>query len=157
MKVFWAALAFACGLAGAAFAQTPSQKPVKVVFFTADWCPNCRFLAPRLTEAMQRVDSAERIDIDITNAKTWDDSLERALDKGIVRPYNAFVGTTGFAVITASDTGETIGCVNAIFESAAIERLIRRGVERVRTLPAGQRALARDSTCPKERAPPPPA
>jgi thiol-disulfide isomerase/thioredoxin len=132
------------------------EKPVKLVFFTADWCPNCNVLAPRLAQASANLDGVERIDIDITNAQRWDASLERALDRRVVRLYNAYVGTTGFAVIAAGDTGETIACVNASFEAATIEIMLRRAIERVGATPPHQRAQRAQRACPAERAQPPP-
>jgi thiol-disulfide isomerase/thioredoxin len=144
------------------FAQAQSarvaapQPAVRVVFFTADWCPNCRVLAPRLEAAMRGAALAEQVDIDITDSARWDASLERALDKRLVRLYNAYVGTTGFAVIAAADTGETIACVTRVHEASVIAALTARAIARTRERAPGARADGRDPACPAERAPPPP-
>lgn len=150
-------MVLAMGLAtGApAFAQASSGKPsVQVMFFTADWCPNCRIIAPKLEQAMLQAPGAEQVTIDITDSARWDQSQERALEKRLVRLYNAYVGTTGFAVIAAADTGETIACVNRLHEPLVIRAMIARAVTRVATRPAHQRADGRDPACPAERAPP---
>lgn len=140
---------------GGAFAQAPKPS-VKLVFFTADWCPNCRIIAPRLDAALARVSGVERVNIDITDAARWDASLERALDANVVRLYNAYVGTTGFAVFAAADTGETLGCITRLHDAAVIASLAERAKQRVASAAPNARAPSRDLSCPTERAPPPP-
>ena len=130
------------------------QPAVRVVFFTADWCPNCRVVAPRLEAALRGAPQAERVDIDITDSARWDASLERALDQRVVGLYNAYVGTTGFAVIAAADTGETIACVTRLHEPAVIAAMIARAMVRSQEPAAGARGLGVDAGCPAERPPP---
>lgn len=151
------AFAFVVLAFGAANAQPPrAQTPsVKLVFFTADWCPNCKVMAPRLDAAMRQMSGVQRIDIDITDSARWDASLERALDGGVVRLYNAYVGTTGFAVFAATDTGETLGCVTRVHDATVIATLAERAKQRVATSPPHQRAPSRDLSCPAERPQPP--
>ena len=45
-----------------------AEPSVKIINFTADWCPNCQILNPRLEEAMESFEdgSIERVDLDVT-------------------------------------------------------------------------------------------
>lgn len=126
---------------------------VKLVFFTADWCPNCRVLEPELMRAVGRVTGVERIDVDITNAGRRRESQARADEGGVRRLYDAYVGKTGFAAIAAADTGETIACVTSAYAAPEIEAALRRAVARIRTRPPLARADSHGTGCPAERRP----
>lgn len=95
---------------------------VKVVNFTADWCPNCRILNPRLDEAISAFDVGDivRIDLDVTEIRRNSSALEKAaietrlLQKAgahqVAYLWNWYGGITGIAVAVAADTGEPIAC-----------------------------------------------
>ena len=99
-----------------------SEPLVKVVNFTADWCPNCRILNPRLDEAISAFDGDEivRIDLDVTAIRRDSSALEKAaietelLQKAgehqVAYLWNWYGGITGIAVAVAADTGEPIAC-----------------------------------------------
>jgi thiol-disulfide isomerase/thioredoxin len=95
---------------------------VKVVNFTADWCPNCRILNPRLDEAISAFPGEEivRVDLDVTEIRRGSSALEKAavetrlLQKAdthkVAYLWNWYGGITGLAVAVAADTGEPIAC-----------------------------------------------
>ena len=63
------ALLIACTLAAV---PTSSAEPVvKIINFTADWCPNCQILNPRIDEALEAFDdgSVARVDLDVTRIR----------------------------------------------------------------------------------------
>ncbi len=135
--------------AQAACAQTPT---VRLVFFTADWCPNCRVLEPELARAVSRVSGAERVDVDATDARSQAESAARAERLGLARLYADYAGKTGFAAIVAADTLEPIACITASFAAPEIEAELRRAITRVRTRPPLSRATDRAAACPKPAA-----
>ncbi|MEO0449371.1 MAG: thioredoxin family protein [Pseudomonadota bacterium] len=99
-----------------------SAEPVlKVINFTADWCPNCQILNPRLDEAISAFEtgSIERIDLDVTEVrgKTMieqmaieTDALRLAGEHKAAYLWDWYGGVTGIAVAIAADTGEPITC-----------------------------------------------
>lgn len=99
-----------------------SAEPVlKVINFTADWCPNCQILNPRLDEAIAAFEpgSIERIDLDVTEVrgKTMieqmaieTDALRLAGEHKAAYLWDWYGGITGIAVAVAADTGEPITC-----------------------------------------------
>ncbi len=100
-----------------------SAEPVlKVINFTADWCPNCRILNPRLDEAIAAFEpgSIERVDLDVTSirrdstmiekAAVETDALRLAGEHKAAYLWDWYGGVTGIAVAIAADTGEPITC-----------------------------------------------
>lgn len=156
----------ASGLSGAALAApnagqalaTPvageaRKAPVlKIVNFTAEWCPNCRIFDPNLHAALERFDdgSVELVTIDITDAAAWDASTERAIEANIIPIYNGYVGITGLAVMVAADTGERIECLNRTLDTDGIAMMIDRSRTRVGETAPGSRAV-RSVMCPPMR------
>lgn len=65
-----AALGLFAGFASAEGEAASDHPSVKIVNFTADWCPNCQILNPRLDEAIERFEDGQvkRIDLDLTDA-----------------------------------------------------------------------------------------
>ena len=103
-------------------ASAVGEPLVKVVNFTADWCPNCQILNPRLDEAISAFPGEEiiRVDLDVTEIRRGSSALEKAavetrlLQKAdthkVAYLWNWYGGITGLAVAVAADTGEPIGC-----------------------------------------------
>ncbi|KAF0182476.1 MAG: hypothetical protein IV086_07510 [Hyphomonadaceae bacterium] len=137
-----ALLALLCAAPSTA-AQTPA---VRLVFFTADWCPNCQVLEPALASALSRVEGVARLDIDVTNALRREESRVQARAANVTRLYDAYAGRTGFAVIARADTGETIGCVTSVYSAAEIEAALRSAVRSVRSPAVSTRRIA--GACP---------
>jgi thiol-disulfide isomerase/thioredoxin len=133
--------------------QRSAMTPVlKVVNFTAEWCPNCRIFDPNLHAALEGFDdgTVELVTIDITDAAAWDASTERAIEANIIPIYNGYVGITGLAVLVAADTGEKIECLNRTLDAEGIAMMIDRSRDRVGTTAPGNRAV-RSVMCPPMR------
>lgn len=141
-------LAASIVFAGIAHAESPS---VRLAYFTADWCANCAVLGPAIEYAIARVDGAERVDFDSSTPAKNEGSRRIAVAQHLEQPFDRWNGAAGFAVLTAADSGEVMGCVTSVYSAPEIERALRRAVKRVRTLPAGQRALPDASACPPKR------
>jgi hypothetical protein len=138
------ALAFSVLLAFSlpAHAQNPL---VRVVFMTADWCPNCQALRPELDAAISRVEGAARIDMDVTTAARRARSAETAIANGVVAQHDLWIGKTGFAAIVDATTRQTLGCVTASWKAPEIEGALRRAVSNARNHASQSPRL---STCP---------
>ncbi|MEO0606706.1 MAG: thioredoxin family protein [Pseudomonadota bacterium] len=104
-------------------AGSASAAPVvKVINFTADWCPNCRILNPRLDEAIAAFEpgSIERVDLDVTQIRRNSSAIEQAQIETEARLladqhnaaylWNWYGGITGIAVAISADTGEALTC-----------------------------------------------
>ena len=106
---------------------------VKVINFTADWCPNCQILNPRLDEAIAAFEpgSIERVDLDATEIRRRSSALEKAaLNTQLLQQADAhqvaylrnwYGGITGIAVAVAADTGEPITCFMRPMKAKDIE------------------------------------
>ena len=111
-----------------------SAEPVlKVINFTADWCPNCRILNPRLDEAISAFEdgSIERVDLDVTRMRRSATPIERAEVQmqmlQLADTHQAaylwdwYGGVTGIAVAVAADNGEPITCFMRPMKADEIE------------------------------------
>lgn len=114
--------------------STASAEPVlKVINFTADWCPNCQILNPRLDEAIEAFDegSIERVDLDVTRIRRGASPIERAeVQMQILKLadthqaaylWDWYGGVTGIAVAIAADNGEPITCFMRPMKADEIE------------------------------------
>lgn len=114
-----------------------SEPVVKVINFTADWCPNCQILNPRLDEAISAfpTGSIERIDLDVTPIRRRSSALEKAaLETELLQQagahkaaylWNWYGGLTGLAVAVAADTGEPIACFMRPMKAEDIENSLK--------------------------------
>jgi len=105
---------------GTAFAN--SSKDMYVVMFRADWCGPCKIVEPKLDQALKGLGdpSIEYVTIDITTPNRSEVSAHQAFDREIVPQYNGWMGVTGFAAIIDADTKQTLGCINMVYDSAAM-------------------------------------
>lgn len=99
-----------------------AEPVLKVINFTADWCPNCQILNPRLDEAIAEFEagSIERIDLDVTRIRRKSSPIERAeihtellhLAETHQAAYlwDWYGGITGIAVAISADNGEALTC-----------------------------------------------
>jgi len=118
MRNLFAALILSLVSALAATAE-PS---VKIINFTADWCPNCQILNPRIEEAMQGFEDGviERVDLDVTRIRRNSSVAERAEvqtellllaeEHQVAYLWDWYGGVTGIAVAVAADNGEPLTC-----------------------------------------------
>ena len=127
--------------AGFAFAEseeTRATPSVKIINFTADWCPNCQILNPRIDEVIARFDRGQvkRIDLDLTKAsrrapqpermKAFAGAIQRAEAHQASYLWDWYAGVTGIAVLISADNGEPISCVNRIMSVDDMEeRLVQ--------------------------------
>lgn len=117
--------------------QAASEPVVKVINFTADWCPNCLVLNPRLDEAISAfpAGSIERVDLDVTAIRQRSSALEKAaLETKLLQQagehraaylWNWYGGLTGLAVAVAADSGEPIACFMRPMKAADIENSLK--------------------------------
>lgn len=111
------ALVFSGGLTARA------DVPLKIINFTADWCPNCQVLNPRMARAMRQFDPNDMamVNLDMTNAgrnasmaasaRAIDIAQERAEAHKAGPLWRQYGGTTGLGVMIASDDGTVLGCL----------------------------------------------
>jgi thiol-disulfide isomerase/thioredoxin len=111
----------------AAMAACPSvaaDPVVRVINFTAGWCPLCRVLDPRLQDAVASFESRgiALIELDMTHLTPIDDPAHRALDRslqtramehGVGHLWDWYGGHAGIAVIVAADNGEPLTCIRS--------------------------------------------
>lgn len=115
-------------------ALTANAEPsVKIINFTADWCPNCQILNPRLEEAMESFEpgSIERVDLDVTRIRPSSSTVERAeVQTELLQLADAhqvaylwdwYGGITGIAVAVSADNGEPLTCFMRPMTAKAIQ------------------------------------
>ncbi len=130
---------FLAGLCFIAFGGAATAEPsVKVINFTADWCPNCQILNPRLDEAMSAFEagSIERIDLDVTDMRGKDSLIERtAIQTDVLRLagehqasylWDWYGGVTGIAVAISADNGEPLTCFMRPMKAKDIEKRLKQ-------------------------------
>lgn len=105
-----------------ATSSAAAEPVIKIINFTADWCPNCQILNPRMDEAMEAFEDGaiERVDLDVTNARrgtpmidrlaVQTDAIKLAGEHNAAYLWDWYGGVTGIAVAVAADTGEPLTC-----------------------------------------------
>lgn len=119
-------------------ALTASAEPsVKIINFTADWCPNCQILNPRIAEAMEAFEdgSVARVDLDVTRIRRNSTPIERAEVQTellqlaeahqVAYLWDWYGGVTGIAVAVAADNGEPLTCFMRPMTAKAIKGQLR--------------------------------
>lgn len=111
-----------------------SEPVVKIINFTADWCPNCRILNPRLDEAIETFErgSIERVDLDVTDIRRNTSIIKRGqIEADLVQLagthdvaylWDWYGGVTGIAVAVAADNGEALTCFMRPMTAKDIEK-----------------------------------
>ena len=114
-----------------------AQSSLKIINFTADWCPNCQILNPRMDEAITAFNagSIERIDLDMTKARRGGSVLEiagvhtaardRAAQHKAGYLWNWYGGVTGIAVVISADNGEPLTCFMRTLSTEDIQSRLR--------------------------------
>ncbi|NBC20892.1 MAG: thiol reductase thioredoxin [Alphaproteobacteria bacterium] len=140
-------------------APAPADEPViKVINFTADWCPNCRIVDPRIDEAIARFPDGqiELVELDMTDTKRAGDEKKLRVFADAIRLadrhqaaylWDWYGGVTGLSAIISADNGEPISCINRALSVDEIE--FRLNEAKILTLkaPAGRRK-PRGPDCP---------
>jgi thiol-disulfide isomerase/thioredoxin len=123
---------------------------VRVLNFTADWCPNCRILEPNLDAALAAMPQgrAQRIDLDVTAFRTGtsQEASEALVDvKAKLAQAKAdvlweyYAGITGVVVLVAADTGEPLRCFSRLQDEAAMTAGLADAILRVTREVPGER------------------
>ncbi|MGV6802081.1 MAG: thioredoxin domain-containing protein [bacterium] len=124
------------------FAAAPQAKAADVelylVTFTAEWCPNCKILDPRLAAALDQFTdgSVEEVTLDMTDGPARLDSFEKIDGTILAGVYGDHLGLTGISILTAADSGEKIGCLTRDFTTKEIIDLIHQAQQIVNEQPA---------------------
>ena len=117
-----------------------SEPVLKIVNFTAEWCPNCQILNPAMHNALTRLPDGEIeiIDLDMTYAGRGADTYQRnAVYSDAIRLADShqagylwdwYGGVTGIAAIISADNGELISCLNRILDEDAIVDRLREAI-----------------------------
>ncbi|MEM9055687.1 MAG: thioredoxin family protein [Pseudomonadota bacterium] len=107
---------------------------LKVINFTADWCPNCQILNPRMDEAIETFPegSIQRVDLDMTDARrgmpmldvaaVHTDAINLAGEHKAAYLWDWYGGVTGIAVVIAADNGEPITCFMRTLSAEDMEK-----------------------------------
>lgn len=145
-------LLVAAGLTARAETEPNKVAPtVKIINFTADWCPNCQILNPRMAEAVARFPAGtiEIVDLDMTDASRRADEETRANARidaiRLADSHQAgylwdwYGGITGLAAIVAADNGEPIACMNRALNVDEIERRLEQARILAAKAPPGAR------------------
>lgn len=138
-------------LAVATLAGPACAEPlVKIINFTADWCPNCQVVDPRIDEALTRfpAEQVELVALDMTDTRgideqgklnIWIDAMRLADSHKAGYLWDWYGGTTGIAAIIAADNGEPISCIQRVLSVEDIATRIEEATILTRLAPPGRR------------------
>ena len=116
-----------------AFCLSSAADPaVKIINFSANWCPLCRVLDPRLADATDRFRDrgVTLVEVDMTGLTRSDDDAQKALVarlQALTAEHQAaylwdwYGGHAGVAVIIAADNGEPLSCITTALTTSQIE------------------------------------
>lgn len=139
----------------AVMALTPfaarAEPVLKIINFTAEWCPNCQILNPAMKNALLQFPEGEIevIDLDMTLAgRGSTDEQKFAVYADAIRIAEAhkagylwelYGGVTGIAAIISADTGEAIGCMTRAIGEDSIAYGLRESLIISKRRPQGAR------------------
>ena len=127
-----------------------AEPAVKVIYFTASWCSNCRILTPRIDAAMAVFGPTEaelvKIDLSKMHGGTIDERrimVEAAEDTLLAHEarylWDWYGGYTGIAAIVSADNGEPLSCIMRLMTADAIGARIADGIHATHSRPPGAR------------------
>ncbi|MEL7130134.1 MAG: thioredoxin family protein [Pseudomonadota bacterium] len=135
MKLFLPLILATC------FSFSAAADPVvKVIYFTADWCANCRAFEPILEDALDTFPDGdiERVDIDLTRSTqrfsdeerraTWRGAFDTAMAHDVAYLVDWFGNRTGIAVVVAADNGEPINCLQRPLDANQVTGRLREAM-----------------------------
>lgn len=128
-----------------AIAQVETAKPqglqaqpvLKIINFTAEWCPNCQILNPAIQDALTQFPQGqiEVVNLDMTHAgrgtsevqrlAVYADAIRLADSHQSAYLWDWYGGVTGLAAIVSADNGEPISCMNRVLDANAIAGRLR--------------------------------
>lgn len=127
-----------------------AEPAIKVINFTAEWCPNCQIVDPRILEALEEfpAEAVEYIELDLTAMRGASDAERRAIVEGLIRRaeghqagylWDWYGGVTGLSAIIAADNGEPISCISRALDVEDISYRLTEARILAEKAPAGQR------------------
>ncbi|MEO0981077.1 MAG: thioredoxin family protein [Pseudomonadota bacterium] len=146
----------------AAAAPATAQPVVKILNFTADWCPNCQVLNPKIDRALADFDgdAVALVDLDLTatrggeleeRAAAREAAGALAAEHGGAEVWADYASLTGLAVAIAADTGEPLACFTPDLSGRQISgRLLQATIIASRPQ-RGERRMNRPPRCPPPR------
>ena len=133
---------------------------IKVIRFTADWCPNCRVIDPRIDAAIEQFPAGliEVVDLDMTETLGADDLEKLRIFADAIRLaerhkaaylWDWYGGVTGMSAIIAADNGEPISCINrALSRQDIVFRLREARILTNKAPPGGRKPRGPDCPAP---------
>jgi len=121
----------------APFLTAQAEPVLKIINFTAEWCPNCQILNPAMNNALTTFPDGEIeiVHLDMTHAgrgsteeqrlRVYADAIRLADSHQAGYLWDWYGGVTGIAAIISADNGEPISCLNRILDEAAISGRLR--------------------------------
>ena len=157
--VFTSALTLLSLSGSAAFAQSTSS--LKLVYFTADWCPTCKVLDPRLDQALRELDDQDiqpiAVDMTVTRAgdlfernRFWKTGLQNDMNRsGIGYLFNSVKGFpyTGYAVVITEGQSAPLTCIMGVVPLETIKSELRRA-KTLAQRPAHKGLASVETNCP---------
>ncbi|MEL6614289.1 MAG: thioredoxin domain-containing protein [Bacteroidota bacterium] len=113
-----------------AFTSAPGDADdpqVYAVVFTADWCPSCKVLDPKLAAVTDDLAAmgVEVIALDLTDAASRRRAKAEAIGGGYGEVYAQHEGATGFALLLSAETKEVLDRIVSTDSEADIRRKAR--------------------------------
>lgn len=114
-----------------------AEPTLKIINFTAEWCPNCRILDPEMRAALRdfSADDVALVELDLTNAgryatpdeksTTFANAISLADSHQAGYLWDWYGGVTGLGVIISADNGEPLSCFNRLLDADAIAARLR--------------------------------
>lgn len=114
-----------------------AEPVLKIINFTAEWCPNCQVLNPEIDAALKEFPAGaiELVNLDMTRAGSsasayekhaaFSDAIRLADSHSAAYLWAWYGGATGIAAIISADNGEPISCLNRLLDADAIEARLR--------------------------------
>lgn len=114
-----------------------AEPVLKIVNFTAEWCPNCQTLNPEINAALKEFPAGEieLVNLDMTTAgrgasdydksAAFADAIRLADSHQAAYLWAWYGGATGIAAIISADNGEPIACMNRLLDADDIEARLR--------------------------------
>lgn len=138
-----------------------AETTVKVINFTANWCPVCRMLDPRLHDAVERFEDRGAILVNLDQTRlsrrneTASDALMERLHQltashNVAYLWDWYGGHAGIAVIVAADNGEPLTCITSALSTNQIADLLQESVVLATRVRAGARR-PKGTNCPPPR------
>ncbi|MEQ9435483.1 thioredoxin domain-containing protein [Hyphomonas sp.] len=127
-----------------------AEPAVKVVNFSASWCPPCRVLDPRVQDAVERFrdQGVALVELDMTDLDRSSTEGRKALaarlqavaaSHGAAYLWDWYGGHAGIVVIIAADNGEPLTCVTRVLSRREIEDRLQESLVLARKVRPGHR------------------